>query len=209
MGPAAAQASAAAPPLQLVAAQTAQVRGDGADVLALAAPVAFRRGGTAKATVTARRTSSSDAGDQGSSRATEADWTAGLDRDGGSRQWWWNWRLVSAFVVLAGILFGHLFNLLLRANLLQSSVLRDNMVQVASCNERLGAEVGLVAVGQAFSGPLPGGPLKRLALWDVCSTPANPGAVSLAGAQLPELLIYAGSVFWMLACAQQMLRRSV
>ena len=28
-------------------------------------------------------------------------------------------------------------------------------------------------------------------------------------AQLPELLIYAGSVFWMLACAQQMLRRSV
>lgn len=45
------------------------------------------------------------------------------------------------FVVLAGILFGHLFNLLLRANLLQSSVLRDNMVQVASCNERLGAEV--------------------------------------------------------------------
>ena len=35
------------------------------------------------------------------------------------------------------------------------------------------------------------------------------GAISLAGAQLPELLIYAGSVFWMLACAQQMLRRSV
>ena len=30
------------------------------------------------------------------------------------------------------------------------------------------------------------------------------GAISLAGAQLPELLIYAGSVFWMLACAQQM-----
>ena len=35
------------------------------------------------------------------------------------------------------------------------------------------------------------------------------GAISLAGAQLPELLIYAGSIFWMLACAQQMLRRSV
>lgn len=34
------------------------------------------------------------------------------------------------------------------------------------------------------------------------------GAVSLAGAQLPELLIYAGSVFWMLACAQQMLKKS-
>ena len=34
------------------------------------------------------------------------------------------------------------------------------------------------------------------------------GAISLAGAQLPELLIYAGSVFWMLACAQQMLKKS-
>ena len=33
------------------------------------------------------------------------------------------------------------------------------------------------------------------------------GAVSLAGAQLPELLTYAGSVFWMLACAQQMLKK--
>ena len=35
------------------------------------------------------------------------------------------------------------------------------------------------------------------------------GAVSLAGAQLPELLTYAGSVFWMLACAQQMLKKSI
>ena len=33
------------------------------------------------------------------------------------------------------------------------------------------------------------------------------GTVSLAGAQLPELLTYAGSVFWMLACAQQMMKK--
>ena len=29
-------------------------------------------------------------------------WTAHVDDDGG-RRWWWNWRLVSAFVLLAGI----------------------------------------------------------------------------------------------------------
>ena len=35
------------------------------------------------------------------------------------------------------------------------------------------------------------------------------GSISLAGAHLPELLTYAGSVFWMLACAQQMLKKSI
>lgn len=34
------------------------------------------------------------------------------------------------------------------------------------------------------------------------------GAVSMAGASLPELLIYAGSVFWMLGCAQQMMKHA-
>lgn len=53
---------------------------------------------------------------------------------------------------------------------------------------RMQAEVGLVAAGQVFTGPLPGGPLKRLALWDVCSTPANPGVATLSGAQLAELI---------------------
>lgn len=33
------------------------------------------------------------------------------------------------------------------------------------------------------------------------------GTVSLAGAALPELLLYGGSIFWMLACAQQMLKK--
>lgn len=54
--------------------------------------------------------------------------------------------------------------------------------------ERMGAEVGLAAVGQAFTGPLPGGPLARLALWDVCASPANPGVAALSGAQLGELV---------------------
>ena len=54
--------------------------------------------------------------------------------------------------------------------------------------ERMEAEVGLLAVGQAFSGPLPGGTLPRLALWEVCSSPANPGVVELTGAQLLALV---------------------
>jgi len=54
--------------------------------------------------------------------------------------------------------------------------------------ERTGAEVGVVAVGQAFSGPLPAGPLPRVALWDVCASPANPGLVEMTGAQLRALV---------------------
>jgi len=54
--------------------------------------------------------------------------------------------------------------------------------------ERMDAEVALVSIGQAFGGPLPGGRLKRLTLWEMCSSPANPGVVSLTGAQLQELV---------------------
>ena len=54
--------------------------------------------------------------------------------------------------------------------------------------ERMGADVGLLSVGQAFSGPLPGGPLPRVALWDVCASPANPGVADLTGAQLLALV---------------------
>ena len=54
--------------------------------------------------------------------------------------------------------------------------------------ERMGADVGLVAVGQAFSGPLPGGQLKRITLWEICSSAANPGVVTLSGAQLQALV---------------------
>jgi 2',3'-cyclic-nucleotide 2'-phosphodiesterase (5'-nucleotidase family) len=50
--------------------------------------------------------------------------------------------------------------------------------------ERMGAEIAVVAAGQAFSGPLPAGPLRRGMLWDVCSSTANPGIVTLTGAQL-------------------------
>jgi len=54
--------------------------------------------------------------------------------------------------------------------------------------ERMGAEVAVVAAGQAFIGPLQAGPLRRRTLWDVCSSTANPGLASLTGAQLAALV---------------------
>lgn len=53
---------------------------------------------------------------------------------------------------------------------------------------RMSAEVAVVAAGQAFTGPLPAGPLRRGTLWDVCSSSANPGIVTLGGAQLTALV---------------------
>jgi 2',3'-cyclic-nucleotide 2'-phosphodiesterase (5'-nucleotidase family) len=53
---------------------------------------------------------------------------------------------------------------------------------------RMGAEVAIVAAGQAFSGPLPAGPLRRGTLWDVCSSTANPALVPMTGAQLAALV---------------------
>jgi formamidopyrimidine-DNA glycosylase len=54
--------------------------------------------------------------------------------------------------------------------------------------ERMDAEVAIVAAGQAFSGPLPAGPLHRGTLWDVCSSTANPGIVMLTGVQLAAVI---------------------
>lgn len=54
--------------------------------------------------------------------------------------------------------------------------------------ERMGAEIGLVTAGQAFASGLPSGPLSRLALWDVCNSPANPGVVTMTGTQLVALV---------------------
>jgi 2',3'-cyclic-nucleotide 2'-phosphodiesterase (5'-nucleotidase family) len=54
--------------------------------------------------------------------------------------------------------------------------------------ERMGAGVAVVAAGQAFIGPLPGGPLSRGALWDVCNSTANPAIVTMTGAQLAALV---------------------
>jgi 2',3'-cyclic-nucleotide 2'-phosphodiesterase (5'-nucleotidase family) len=54
--------------------------------------------------------------------------------------------------------------------------------------QRMEAEVGVLVAGQAFSGPLPAGPLRRATLWDVCPSPANPGVVTLTGSQLVELV---------------------
>jgi 2',3'-cyclic-nucleotide 2'-phosphodiesterase (5'-nucleotidase family) len=54
--------------------------------------------------------------------------------------------------------------------------------------QRMGGDVGVLVAGQAFSGPLPAGPLRRAALWDVCPSPANPGVVTLTGSQLVALV---------------------
>jgi len=54
--------------------------------------------------------------------------------------------------------------------------------------QRMNAEVGVLVAGQAFSGPLPAGPLRRATLWDACPSPANPGVVTLRGSQLVELV---------------------
>lgn len=54
--------------------------------------------------------------------------------------------------------------------------------------QRMGADVGVLVAGQAFSGPLPAGPLRRATLWDACPSPANPGVVALVGSQLVELV---------------------
>jgi 2',3'-cyclic-nucleotide 2'-phosphodiesterase (5'-nucleotidase family) len=54
--------------------------------------------------------------------------------------------------------------------------------------ERMGADVAVVAAGQAFTGALPAGLLRRGTLWDVCSSTANPALASLTGAQLAVMV---------------------
>ena len=54
--------------------------------------------------------------------------------------------------------------------------------------ERMHAEVAIITAGVAFTGPLPAGLLRRIALWDVCSSSANPGIVTLTGAQLQAMI---------------------
>ena len=54
--------------------------------------------------------------------------------------------------------------------------------------QRMDADVGGLVAGQALSGALPAGPLRRATLWDACPSPANPGVATLTGAQLVELV---------------------
>jgi 2',3'-cyclic-nucleotide 2'-phosphodiesterase (5'-nucleotidase family) len=53
---------------------------------------------------------------------------------------------------------------------------------------RMGAEVGIVAPGQAFTTGLPGGVLTRDALWSAVDSTANPGVVAMRGEQLAAVL---------------------
>jgi 2',3'-cyclic-nucleotide 2'-phosphodiesterase (5'-nucleotidase family) len=54
--------------------------------------------------------------------------------------------------------------------------------------ERMAADVGLVTAGVAFDEGLAAGPLTRGALYEACSSPGNPGAADLTGAQLVQLV---------------------
>ncbi|MCX6028585.1 MAG: bifunctional UDP-sugar hydrolase/5'-nucleotidase [Chloroflexi bacterium] len=54
--------------------------------------------------------------------------------------------------------------------------------------ERMGGQVAVTTGGHAFIGPLPGGPVSRGALWEVCTSTANPAVVTMTGAQLAALV---------------------
>lgn len=54
--------------------------------------------------------------------------------------------------------------------------------------EHMEAEVAIITASVAFTGPLPAGPLHRETLWDVCSSSANPGVVTMTGAQLEAVV---------------------
>jgi 2',3'-cyclic-nucleotide 2'-phosphodiesterase (5'-nucleotidase family) len=54
--------------------------------------------------------------------------------------------------------------------------------------ERMEAEVAIVTAAMAPAGAFPAGPLKRIALWEICSSPANPGVVQMTGEQLSNVV---------------------
>ncbi|HEX9131573.1 MAG TPA: bifunctional UDP-sugar hydrolase/5'-nucleotidase [Ktedonobacteraceae bacterium] len=54
--------------------------------------------------------------------------------------------------------------------------------------ERMEADVAVVTTSVAFTGPLLAGPLRRETLWNVCSSSANPGVVTMTGAQLQTVV---------------------
>ncbi len=53
---------------------------------------------------------------------------------------------------------------------------------------RMDADVGLATSGAAIDHPLPPGPLRRGDLWEACHSTGNPGAVSMTGAQLAQVI---------------------
>src|SRR2546425_1068681 len=55
--------------------------------------------------------------------------------------------------------------------------------------EYMTADVAVITASIAFTGPLPAGPLHRGVLWNVCSSSANPGVVTVTGAQLEAMVV--------------------
>ena len=54
--------------------------------------------------------------------------------------------------------------------------------------ERMAVDVAILTPGQAFTRPLPAGPLRRGTLWDACDSRANPGVVTMTREQLETVL---------------------
>ena len=54
--------------------------------------------------------------------------------------------------------------------------------------EHMKADLAVITASIAFTGPLPAGPLRREKLWEVCSSSANPGVVTMNGAQLEKVV---------------------
>ena len=54
--------------------------------------------------------------------------------------------------------------------------------------EHMAADLAVITASIAFTGPLPAGSLRRGTLWNVCSSSANPGVVTMTGAQLETLV---------------------
>ena len=53
---------------------------------------------------------------------------------------------------------------------------------------RMRADVGLAVANQVLSGTLPPGLVRRGEIWEVCGTSANPGVVTMTGAQLLHVI---------------------
>jgi len=90
-------------PLQLGAGRTSSAAPGGDGLLAIAAPVAAHRAVTPGRvrSHSARRTP--PAQPLREARVADAPWTPPAGQAVEHRRWWWNWRLASAFVLLAGI----------------------------------------------------------------------------------------------------------
>ena len=61
-------------------------------------------------------------------------------------------------------------------------------LMVDTIRESMEADVAVITAGVAFTGPFPAGPLRREMMWEVCSSSANPGIMTMTGSQLEAVV---------------------